>query len=618
MIRESYRKELAPMTYGRGGSVRAFSAIVLIAGLGFLSACGGNGTPAGVAVTITLSASLTSLTPGQSTSITASVANDTTNKGVSWSIASGGGTLSNATSTSVTYTAPASVPTPTSASILATSVASPTVTQSIQIALQSSSVSISLSPAAPQTINQGQQLAVNATLTNDTGSKGVTWALTPTTGAGTLTNATSTAVTYVAPSSVAANTPVTITATSVASSTATAALEITVFPSGAGPNVAALNVNSGPAANAANIAYISVTLCVPTTTTCQTVDNIQVDTGSVGLRILQSAIPALPLPTITDTTTGQTLQNCVQFGDGSYLWGPVQQADIKIGGEVASSVPVQQISSSSTGIPTACSNGSTSPGDENTPGTLEANGIIGVGLEPTDCIVAGTDFCDGSAGNTSPPNVYFECPSTGCAPVFVPQSAQVTHPVVGFAADNNGVAIQLPAVTSAAATLSGTLIFGINTESNNVVPSTALAYGLDTNDNFVTVYSGQTLTASFLDSGSNALYFPSSITVCTDNASFYCPSALTPQSAITEGATDTPQSTVDFSVDNADNLFNNNPNDTAFGTLGGPNGTPNTCSGGNGSCSFDWGLPFFFGRAVFTAIDGQTVSGIGTGPFWAY
>ena len=598
--------------------MRAFSAMLLVAGLAFLSACGGNGTPAGVPITIMLSASLTTLAPGQSSTITAAVVNDSSNKGVSWtSSPSGFGTLTNPTSTSVTYTAPASVPTATAVTITATSNASSTVTANLQISVQTSSVSISLSPAAPQTINQGQQLSVNATLTNDTGSKGVTWSLTPTTGAGTLTNITSTAVTYVAPGSVAANTAATITATSVTSSAATAKLEITVFPSGAGPNVAALNVNSGPAANAANIAYVSVTLCVPTTTTCQTVDNIQVDTGSVGLRILQSAIPALALPTITDNTTGQTLENCVQFGDGSYLWGPVQQADIKIGGEVASTVPVQLVSSSNAGIPTACSNGNTSPGDENTPGSLEANGIVGVGLEPTDCIVAGTDFCDGSA-TSSPPNVYFECPSTGCAPVFVPQSAQVTNPVVGFAADNNGVAIQLPAVTSAAATLSGTLIFGINTESNNTVPSTALAFGLDTNDNFITVYSGQTLTASFIDSGSNALYFPSSIAVCTDATSFYCPAGITPQSAINEGATDTPQSTVDFSVDNADNLFNNNPNDTAFGTLGGPNGPPNTCSNGNGSCSFDWGLPFFFGRTVFTAIDGQTVNGIGTGPFWAY
>src|SRR5579863_3645301 len=199
------------MTYGRGGSVRAFSAIVLVAGLVFLSACGGNGTPVGVQITITLTASATSVAPGKSTTITATVANDTTNKGVTWSITSGGGTLSGQTSTTVVYTAPASVPTPTSATIMATSVASSAVTASIQISLQSSAIAISLSPVAPQTINQGQQLSVNATLTNDTSNKGVTWSLSPSTGAGRLSSPTATAVTYVAPGSVAGNTPVTLT-----------------------------------------------------------------------------------------------------------------------------------------------------------------------------------------------------------------------------------------------------------------------------------------------------------------------------------------------------------------------------------------------------------------------
>ena len=43
-----------------------------------------------------------------------------------------------------------------------------------------------------------------------------------------------------------------------------------------------------------------------------------------------------------------------------------------------------------------------------------------------------------------------------------------------------------------------------------------------------------------------------------------------------------------------------------FGELGGPN-----------AGSFDWGLPFFYGRAVFTAIEGQSTPG-GAGPYWAF
>src|SRR5580704_19063044 len=140
------------MTYGRGGSVRALSAIVLMAGLAFLGACGGSGTPAGVPITITLSASATSLNPGQASTITATVVNDPSNKGVTWSFTpSGFGALSSQTATSVVYTAPTSVPTATTVMITATSNASSTVTAMIQIAVQTSAITISLSPAAPQT-----------------------------------------------------------------------------------------------------------------------------------------------------------------------------------------------------------------------------------------------------------------------------------------------------------------------------------------------------------------------------------------------------------------------------------------------------------------------------------
>jgi len=430
-------------------------------------------------------------------------------------------------------------------------------------------------------------------------------------------------VTYNAPASVTSNTLVILTATSVANTAATATLELTVFPSGAGPNVAALTVDAGPAPTtnpAANTAFVSVTICVPGSQTCQTVDQVEVDTGSSGLRILQSMIPGLSLPTLGDGSGG-TIYNCVQFLDTSYLWGPVQQADIRIGGEVAGSTYIQTISSSNTGIPTACTNGGTI--NKNTPQLLEANGILGVGPEPTDCTAQGpVNLCDNSV--QSPLPAYFDCPSSGCAStdtqVPIVASQQVTNPVTLFGADSNGVILELPPVASADATVSGSLIFGINTASgNNTLGSTATAFPLS-NDSFITLYSNQTLTASFIDSGSNALFFPSSLTVCADNNSFFCPASLTAQSATNEGASGSPTNLVAFNVDNADNLFNNNPPDTAaFATLAGPQGTPNTCtSQGTGSCSFDWGLPFFYGRTVFTAIDGATVSNVGTGPFWAY
>jgi hypothetical protein len=69
-----------------------------------------------------------------------------------------------------------------------------------------------------------------------------------------------------------------------------------------------------------------------------------------------------------------------------------------------------------------------------------------------------------------------------------------------------------------------------------------------------------------------------------------------------------PLNAVNFSVGNADSLFANNPNNAAFNNLAGPNSDPN---------SFDVGLPFFFGRAVYTAIEGQNTTA-GIGPYFAY
>lgn len=46
----------------------------------------------------------------------------------------------------------------------------------------------------------------------------------------------------------------------------------------------------------------SVTVCVPGTSNCVTIDNVQVDTGSQGLRVLASQLPAsLELPAVPAT-----------------------------------------------------------------------------------------------------------------------------------------------------------------------------------------------------------------------------------------------------------------------------------------------------------------------------
>ena len=96
-------------------------------------------------------------------------------------------------------------------------------------------------------------------------------------------------------------------------------------------------------------------VCAPgSTTNCQTIDHIQVDTGSYGLRILAPVL-TVSLPVVT-LSSGSSLVECTQFLDG-YSWGPVSLADVKIAGETAGSVPIQVIGDSRfTTVPAACSN----------------------------------------------------------------------------------------------------------------------------------------------------------------------------------------------------------------------------------------------------------------------
>src|ERR1700733_12298484 len=94
--------------------------------------------------------------------------------------------------------------------------------------------------------------------------------------------------------------------------------------SGPAVNSVPMVVNNGPpeAGGSQDVPFISVTLCVPGTTQCQTIDYVSVDTGSTGLRIVSSVLSkTLALPQ-AKATTGDGLAECYTFGDG-YVWGSV-------------------------------------------------------------------------------------------------------------------------------------------------------------------------------------------------------------------------------------------------------------------------------------------------------
>lgn len=94
-------------------------------------------TPAGSPAcgTNTTSSCAVTVNQGASIAISASVANDSTNAGVTWSLGTSVGTLSSQTSTSVTYIAPVAVTQTTTATVTATSVANTSVTATVTITI---------------------------------------------------------------------------------------------------------------------------------------------------------------------------------------------------------------------------------------------------------------------------------------------------------------------------------------------------------------------------------------------------------------------------------------------------------------------------------------------------
>lgn len=369
-------------------------------------------------------------------------------------------------------------------------------------------------------------------------------------------------------------------------------------PPASGSNVQPVAVSSGPQHNYANGLFTSVKVCVPSTSNCQTIDSILVDTGPYGLRLLSSSgggALTLSLPN-ENASNGNSLGECAGFVSG-FTWGPIKTADVIISGETASNLPVQVIDQSFAGVPEPCKNGGVPEND--TIQTLAAKGILGIGPFAQDC----GQQCQltGSAN----PGWYYSCSASSCDTTPVSLANQVQNPITFFAQDNNGVIVELPPVSAASATLSGSLVFGIGTQANNSLGASAI-FAIDSNGDFSTGFKGQTYPA-FVDSGSNAYFFlddkTTGLNVCSDNSGFYCPSSAANLSAVTtSGST---SDTVQFSISNADTLFSTAVN-SVFQTLGGPN-----------PGSFDWGLPFFYGRNVYTAIESRSTPA-GAGPYWAY
>jgi hypothetical protein len=390
----------------------------------------------------------------------------------------------------------------------------------------------------------------------------------------------------------------------------------------------------------ANILYATVKVCHPVSGACVDIDHVQVDTGSVGLRVLASKVKSLNLPPLEISASPVVnAYECFPFVIGG-LWGANAKAVVGLGMQKTGQLAIQLIEDGPAPALQATAD-CVAAADNNilsSASALGSNGILGVGSTNLDC---GSVCLDGSYAANSTFVQYYGCPqgaasTAACSTTAsVAANLQVSNPISAFAnpAYNNGVVLAMPAVTDpGAAAASGELIFGVDSIagssvlSNNTVPTgpsgaRKVLLSVDTTnmDAYLNITTQltlggrvQTFTSSYLDTGTNGLFFndssPAPIARCA-GSTWYCPkSAMTLNAVLSNGGSTglNPVSVV-FQVGNAEALFSTS--NTAFGDAAGAAPT--------GSTSFAWGMPFFYGKRVYMSIWDITTFG-SAGPWYAW
>lgn len=387
----------------------------------------------------------------------------------------------------------------------------------------------------------------------------------------------------------------------------------------------------------ANILYATVTVCSPTDTSqCVSIDHVQVDTGSVGLRVLASKVKSLNLPPveIASAPTVNTWE-CFPFVIGG-LWGANAKAVLGLGRQSTGVVAVQLIEDDPNAALQAPANCLAAADQQilSSAAALGSNGILGIGSTNLDC---GQVCLDGSYAANNTFVQYYGCPqgaasTAACSTTAsVAANLQVSNPVSALqnSAYRNGVVLAMPAVNDPGAlSAAGELIFGLDTTagtsslSSNMVPPGATKVQLGVDPGNINAYlnvttqltrgsSVLTFASSYLDTGTNGLFFtdssPTPLALC-NGSTWYCPvRALTLDAVLSDGGSPTQNPVaLKFQVGNAEALFSTS--NSAFGSLAG--------TAPSGSTSFAWGMPFFYGRRVYLSI--WDITGPVVAPWYAW
>ncbi|KGA93836.1 Heavy-chain fibroin [Leptospirillum ferriphilum] len=302
-----------------------------------------------------------------------------------------------------------------------------------------------------------------------------------------------------------------------------------------------------------NVPYVTVRICIPSTTQCQTINNVLLDTASSGLRIFSDAL-TISLPNVQ--VGGQDVATCESFGSGN-IWGGMYFADVYLAGEPSFKLAVH-VGSSSFGLsgtpPSPCNSSLVSSATQ-----AGMNGILGIGPVPEGYVTS-----------------FYACNGSSCSSLNSSQGQDLTsengyirNPLFALASetdsgDINGVTIQLNAVPSGGLNYSqtngspgmvvGKLILGVNGQSDNPTPqpTASTLYGIydcTCSNGFIltglfgsSLGTNNTIDETLFDTGTTyADYAYSNVntwtppTTCSvsgygslDNLTWYCPSSDTP------------------------------------------------------------------------------------------
>jgi len=385
----------------------------------------------------------------------------------------------------------------------------------------------------------------------------------------------------------------------------------TVTSTGTG-NSTQVVVDGFPCSAAAGVSwpqvpYVSVKICAPgSTTNCQIIDHIILDTGSTGLRIanaalsssLQAALSANP-----GTTASTSLTECEQYVD-SYIYGPVVNVDVYIAGESAKSTQMQIFGDDAKyPVPTACSNNAGQETDSIS--SFGGNGLLGVNF-------SAVDYTD-----------YFDCNNNSLSNCAMNNYLGIPNTVAQFGADGNGVTITLPAVGASGSLTAvvGTLNFGVGTQTDNTPTSNVTTLANDGNiydstfGTFAVQVAGTTAwTSAYIDSGTDAVYFNdpanTNLVDCPSTpvyySGLYCPTTAQSVSFnYSNYGSNSIVTTVPYSIVNPNSL---NENIVAFDNEAGYISSANTTYS-----EIAIGLSTFYGHTNYVIFNGATAPGTGFG-----